>query len=126
MAPIILTISDWLKELLHSSKQGSTMAEGIALRNALQCIGFLDEALTDIVDEQGFNSVNDFALLMDDKATNICKITHHPGGAQVNGNPNPGLSVSLKAKNYLKMMCYLFRYDQHTSHEGDGWTPWPT
>ena len=92
----------------------STMAT-VALRAVLRGIGFTQDAATYIVDTQGFDTAEDFAMLSDDEATNLCKVTRRPGGLNNQNNPNPGLSVSLKAENNLKLMCYYYRFRQRTS-----------
>ena len=91
------------------------MAASIQLRNALQGLGFSQDAATYIVNTQGYDTPEDFALLTDDEAGNVCKITRRPGGTVNNHEPNPGISVSMKAENNLKLMCYYFRYKQRTS-----------
>ena len=91
------------------------MAAAIQLRNALQNIGFSQDAATCIVDTQGYDTAEDFALLTDDEAANVCKITRRPGGTDDNHDPNPGISVSMKAENNLKRMCHCFRHKQRAS-----------
>ena len=68
------------------------------MRAALQTISFTDEAATYIVDSQGFDQLEDHAILTKEEASNICKVTRHPGGLQDNGNPNPGIAVSLRLR----------------------------
>ena len=87
----------------------------VALRAVLRGIGFSQDAATYIVDSQGFDTAEDFAMLSDDEATNLCKVTRRPGGLNNQNNPNPGLTVSLKAENNLKLMCFYYRYRQRTS-----------
>ena len=91
------------------------MAEAVALRAALRNIGFHQDAATYVVDTQQFNKAKDYAMLTDEEATNICKITRRPGGLQPNNQPNPGISVSIKAENNLKLMCFYLRYRERTS-----------
>ncbi len=92
------------------------MAANVQLRAALQALGFSNEASTYIVDTQAFNDIEDYALLTDDEAMNICKVTRRPGGMNAaNDAVAPGIPVSLKAENNLKMFCYYFRYRQRTS-----------
>lgn len=92
------------------------MSQAAALRTVLQNIGFSQEAAVYIVTEQGFDTPEDFAIVTNDEATNICKVTRRPGGVIGNNNvPNPGINVSLKAENNLKLMCFYYRYRQRTS-----------
>ena len=51
------------------------MVEPAALHTCLNGLGFTQEAAAYIVNEQGFDSVDDYVLLSDEEATNICKIT---------------------------------------------------
>jgi len=94
------------------------MAANVTLRTCLQNLGFTQAAATYIVETQGFDTPEDYALLTDSEAMNICKITRRPGGTTGQGNnaqANPGIPVSLKAENHLKMLCYYFRYRQRVS-----------
>ena len=91
------------------------MGDNVALRNALARIGFSDQASTHIVVDHQFASAADYARLTDDEAIHLCKTTRRPGGTDAAGDPNPGISVSLKAENNLKLMCFFFRYRQRTS-----------
>ena len=84
------------------------MAEPAALRTCLNGLGFTQEAAAYVVNKQGFDSVDDYLLLSDEEATNICKITRRPGGQTDEGQPNAGVTVSLKAENHLKMPCFYF------------------
>ena len=92
------------------------MAEPAALHTCVTGLGFTQEAAAYIVNEQGFDSVDDYLLLSDEEATNICKITRHPGGQTADGEPNAGLTVSLKAENHLKMLCFYLRHRRRTSN----------
>ena len=91
------------------------MAQSIALRNMLGNLGFSQPAADYIVDTQQFNDPADYAILTDEEAQNLCKITRKPGGVDQAGNPNQGIVVSMKSENNLKMVAYYFRYRQRTS-----------
>ena len=84
------------------------MANNVQARNALRALGFSEGAATYVVDDQGFDTPEDFALLTDEEASDVCKVTRKPGG-------DIGVPVSLKAENHLKMMCFHFRHMQRTS-----------
>ena len=90
-------------------------ALAVSLRAMLANIGFSNEASTYIVDTQGFNTPEDCAILTDEEAQNLCKITRKPGGLDQHGDPNPGIVVSMKAENNLKMASFYFRYRQRTT-----------
>lgn len=55
------------------------MANAIQLCNA-HCVGFAPATLTYIADDQGIDTANDFAILLDTKAVKICKVTQCSGG----------------------------------------------
>ena len=91
------------------------MAELQAIRDALERIGFSEEASDYITGDQGLDEVEEFRILSDSEVENMCKNTRCPGGIINNPNrgrnnpatiPTPGVPVSLKAENNLKLMCY--------------------
>ena len=96
-----------------------------AIRTALGRMGLEQVACTYLVDGQGMNDLEEFAFLKDDDVENLCKSIRRPGGTLPNPNaaaagqpptiPNPGIPVSLRAENNLKLMCYFLRYKQQTS-----------
>ena len=103
------------------------MADLVALRQALQRIGFTNEAATYITneDEGGMNDLASFRILTDDEVDDLCKTVRRPGGLVANPNAadagqpaqtaNPGIPVSLKACANLKLMCYFLRFKRNTS-----------
>lgn len=103
------------------------MAELAALRTALQRIGFSDQASAAITDAQGMDSLDEFRVLTDDEVEDLCKVVRRPGGTIDNPNaavagqpariPNPGIAVSMRATNNLKLMCYFLRYKERTSRD---------
>ena len=101
-----------------------TMAELQAIRDALERIGFSEEASDYITGDQGLDEVEEFRILSDSEVENLCKNTRRPGGIINNPNrgrnnpatiPNPGVPVSLKAENNLKLMCYYIRHQDRVS-----------
>jgi len=56
------------------------MAELQEIREALQRIGFSEEASEYITDNQGLDEVEEFRILSDDEVENLCKNTRRPGG----------------------------------------------
>lgn len=96
-----------------------------ALRTMLQRVGFTNNAATTIVDTQGMDSLDEFRLLKDDEVEDLCKVVRRPGGMIANPDataagqppniPNPGIPVSLKATNNLKLVCYYLRYKARSS-----------
>ena len=116
------------------------MAQVNAIRTALGRLGFSNEAANYITSDQngqGMNSLAEFAVLTDDEVENLCKVVRRPGGMMQNPNaaappgadaaaaaaaaaqpaqiPNPGLAVTLRAENNLKLACYFLRYKERTS-----------
>lgn len=101
------------------------MADLPALRTALTRIGFTNDAAVFITDAQGLGELAEFQILTDSEVENLCKVTRRPGGTIPNPNvanagqpgeiPNPGIPVSLRAENNLKLMCYFLRHKERTS-----------
>lgn len=95
-------------------------ANAIAVRNALQRIGFTQAAAQSIVTDQGIDDASEVALLNDEEVTNLCKVVRRPGGAVANPDanaqgqpaqiPNNGHQVSLRAENNLKLTSYYLRH----------------
>ena len=83
------------------------MAQAVQLCNTLQGIGFTADTATYIVDTQGFDTPEDCAILMDEEAVNICKVTYHPGGNNAaNNGPNNGLTVCLTSSLLLRTCSF--------------------
>jgi hypothetical protein len=51
-----------------------TMANNAAMRQALNCIGFTQDAAQAIVDENKIDSLNEIMLLNDEETSVLCKI----------------------------------------------------
>ena len=83
------------------------------MKNTLRRIGFSAAATDEIVDTQGFDAISEFKLLTDSEVVNLCAIIRKPGGSVGSGTrqvPNPGVQVSLKAENNLKLMVFYIRH----------------
>ena len=92
------------------------MAEAIQMRGALTRLGFSNDAASDIVDNQGIDSIEELRLLTDSEVEILCKVVRRPGGAAANGaGQNLGTSVSLRAENNLKLAAYWLQYREKTS-----------
>ena len=94
------------------------MAATVAIRAALQRLGFTNEAQTSIINTQDIDTIAELSILTDSEVESLCKVLRRPGGmVQVNGNevPNPGTTVSLRAENNLKLACYYLRHRERTS-----------
>ena len=68
----------------------STMAELVALRTALTCMGFTTAVASFITDTQGMNDLEEFLLLDDEGVGTLCKAIRRPGG-QI---PNPAFAAA--------------------------------
>jgi hypothetical protein len=96
-----------------------------AIRTAMERLGFSNAAAEFIVTEQNLDDLAEFALLTDAEVENLCKVIRRPGGVIPNPNAaaagqpatvaNPGIAVSLRAENNLKLACYFLRYKQRAS-----------
>lgn len=102
------------------------MANLAAMRTALQRLGFSDDASRFITEQQGLDALTEFRILKDEEVESLCKVVRRPGGTipnpaaqQQEGQPatlpNPGIAVSLRAENNLKLACYYLRYKERTS-----------
>lgn len=100
------------------------------MKEAFVRLGMSDAAAAAIVDEQGINSILELQLLTDTEIENLCKVVRRPGGTMPNpaatGHdtrnanqpdiiPNPGIPVSLRAENNLKLAAYWCRFRVKTS-----------
>lgn len=120
----MLTIWKQFLNTRNSTQGIQTMAAAVALCAALIRMGFTANAATCITEEQGQDSLAELTLLTDSEIENLCKVVRRPGGLMANPNagdgapaniPNPGISVSLRAENNLKLACYFLRYKVRTS-----------
>ena len=96
------------------------------IRAALAGIGFTAVAAPSITDTQGYDSsLSELGVLADEEVENLCKVVCRPGGTMANPSaavagqpaviPNPGIAVSLRAENNLKLACFFIRYRERTS-----------
>lgn len=87
-----------------------------AMRTALQRLGFTVPAAHAITDDQGMDSLDELRILEDSDVENLCKVVRRPGGtvpgadADAPAVPNPGISVSLRAENNLKLAAFWLRH----------------
>ena len=84
-----------------------------ALSTALTRIGFTAAAAAYLTDEQGLNSLDEFEFLTEDAVKGLCAVARKPGGMIANPHganpthiPNPGIPITLRTENHLKLMCY--------------------
>ena len=113
------------------------MAQAAGVRSALVRLGFTQPSAEYITNDQGLDTLIEFAILTDDEIQSLVKFIRRPGGtinnpavvaAQGAGNatiaaalaapnliPNTGLTVSLRAENNLKLMCYFLNFRERVS-----------
>ena len=103
------------------------MAAVAAMRAAYGRIGFTQEALVAITDEQDIDTCEELGFLSDVEMESLCKAVHRPGGTIANPDagiagqpaniPNPGIQVSLRAENNLKLAAWLVRHKIRISRD---------
>ena len=97
------------------------MADLAALRTALGRLGFTNAAATAITaaDQQDIGDLEELRFLTDTEVENLCKVIRRPGGtindAAGNPVPNPGIPVTLRAENNLKLAAYFLRHRKRVS-----------
>ena len=93
------------------------MAAAIAIRNLLTQMGCTIAAATEIADNQGYDSLDKLKLLNNADVVKLCKVIQQPGGQIPNPAgaagtmmPDPGVPISLRAKNNIKLLTYYIRH----------------
>jgi hypothetical protein len=90
-----------------------------AMRQAYIRLGFTQAAALSITDGQDIDSIAELRILKNDEIENLCKVIRCPGGTIPNPNagdgqppaiPNPGIPVSLRAENNLKLAAYWLHH----------------
>ena len=71
------------------------MAAAVAIRDALQRMGFSANATLAVTNEQGIKDMDELGVLTDTEVENLCKVVRRPDGADAAGVTNPGHTVSL-------------------------------
>ena len=92
-------------------------ANAIAMRNALDRIGFSAAAAAAIVNEQGIDQIEEMIILTDAEVENLCKVVRRPGGQQ--GQGQNAHQVSMRAENNLKLACYWGRHQERVSRTAE-------
>ena len=73
---------------------------------ALQRLGFSSQAATDIMGDQGIDSLEELRVLDDKEVESLCKVVRKPGGP----TSTAGTTVSLRAEANLKLVVYYLKY----------------
>ena len=89
------------------------MADVVALRAALTCLGLSAKAARFITYNQGLDTLDELKVLTNDEIESLCKVVRRPGGTVPNPNTrypgqpatlsNPGKQVLLRAELNLKL-----------------------
>ena len=97
-------------------------ATNAAMRQMFTRLGFTQAAAQAvvIVDYQGFNSLAKVKLLKDEEVESLCTVIRRPVDSTVPAAdpaadpavPNPGIQVSLKAKNQMKLLVFYLRHQE--------------
>jgi len=67
-------------------------------------MGFTSAAANLLTDEQGIDSLNEVLNMDDGNIENLCKVLRRPGGQNASGNSDPGVEVSARAEENLKLV----------------------
>ena len=73
-------------------------------------LGFSPKAAKLLIREQELDSPERLKVLVNKNVDNICIVVRKPGGKNVNGTPDRGQQVSVKAQESLKLAVFLFHH----------------
>ena len=100
-------------------------AAAATLRDMYVRIGFTNATANAIIDLQGINDLDELGNLFDKDVERLCKALKNPGGTIPNPNagqrgaqptiPNPGLNVSVKGEQNLKLASFYVRHQKRIS-----------
>ena len=100
------------------------MAAAIAICNLLTQMGFTQAAAAKIANNQGYDSLDEMKLLSNADVAELCKVVCCPGGqvpnpAGVAGAmmPDPGIPISLRAENNMKLLTFYIRHLDRVSQD---------
>jgi hypothetical protein len=85
------------------------MAELASIRTMLDRIGFTAAARDEITGNQGIDSLNELRTLDNNMVENLCRVIRRPGGT-VGGAADPGIKVSARAEENLKLAIYYIKH----------------
>jgi len=95
------------------------MAGIVAMRAMFERIGFTPAAATLLTDEQGIDSIIEISQLEDANIEKLCKVLRRPGGQNDSGSPDPGVKVSVRAEENLKLVAHYCRHQERVSRPTD-------
>ena len=91
------------------------MAEVVAIRAMFERIGFTNTAATLLTDEQEIESFDEVVNTTDDIIENLCKVLRRSGGKNNADIPDPGVKVSARAEENLKLAAFYCRHQEKVS-----------
>lgn len=89
-------------------------AAPVTVTDMLVNLGFNAQAAAAIVNDQGYDTLDELELLTDEEVISLCKNVRKP-----TGNTRAGRAITLKAENNLKLACYMLRHYKRTSRTPD-------
>jgi len=95
------------------------MAGTVAMRSMFERIGFTSAAAPLLTDEQGIESLTKILNMKDTNIENLCKVLRRPGGQNDSDNPDPGVKVSARAEENLKLAAFYSRHQERVSRQLD-------
>ena len=91
------------------------MAGVVAMRAMFERMGFTNAAASLLTDDQGIDTLIEVRNMEDANIENLCKVLRRPGGQNTSGNPDPGVKVSVRAEENLKLAAYYCRHQERVS-----------
>ena len=87
------------------------------MRAMFERIGFTNAAAILVTDEQGIDTLIEVRNLADANVENLCKVLRRPGGQNTSENPDPGVKVSARAEENLKLAAFYCRHQETVSRQ---------
>ena len=87
------------------------------MRAMFERIGFSSAVATLLTDEQGIDSLNEILYMKDANIENLCKVLRRPGGQNSSGSPDPGVKLSARAEENLKLVAFYCRHQERVSRQ---------
>ena len=92
------------------------MAELASIRTMLDRIGFIAVARDEITGDQGIDPLDELRTLDNSMVENLCRVIRRPGGT-VGGAADPGIKVSARAEENLKLAIYYIKHQDQVSRD---------
>lgn len=113
------------------------MSQAIVMRTMFARLRFTNAEATEMVDNQGIDSLDEFKILTDDECSRLCKVIQQPGGYVANRDylalptanraatvadrnisqyiTNHGISILQVDKNSMKLGAYFIQHQDRIS-----------